>query len=153
MSVENAAEEVRAKRAPKHDDATRERWRRQKRERKARKLKGGDESPKPERPPYVPDPASIQACAYMSKTLWTFVAGFTKHRMVTDEEALQIGGAIDPLLWKYLPAMADWKEELNLAMVLMAIWNATSPPPEEKKVEEDGSLALEMVDDVPRSDA
>ena len=83
---------------------------------------------------YEPDAAGIAACALLSQTLWRLGGPFLHLRPLTDEEAAQLGAAVDPVLKKYLPALEEWQAEVNLGVVLLGLIQATrienKPAPE-----------------------
>jgi hypothetical protein len=132
--VSAKAEELRAKRgtgraSPETEDARRARWRADKQAQRSRAK--GSEVEKP-REPYVPDPTSIMLSGMLGATIFNLAARIGHHRALTDEETQQLGEAIDPVLWKWLPVLGDWKAEAGLAMVLLMLWQQTTPPKEDE---------------------
>jgi hypothetical protein len=83
-----------------------------------------------ERPPYAPDPASIALCVILGNTLWNMSRIISHHRALTEEEQQGLGSAMDPVFYKYLPALENWKSELTLVMCIWGLWQATTPEPE-----------------------
>jgi len=125
--VKRAAREVRSRRAPKADEATRAKWRAKYAQRKAR-LAEPDEADTTERAPYAPDPASIAMTAVLARNLWKLSTLITHRRELTDEEAQSLGAALDPVLYKYVPLLDEYAAEVNLAGVVFMLWSSTAPP-------------------------
>lgn len=125
------AEDVRKKRRASTPEQ-RAKWRADKRaKRGATSVAAEDE--KPERPPYVRTEEGVALSSILGRTLWGILASFTKRRQLTEEEGKALGEALDPVLYKYLPAMGDWAAEIALIMVSWQLWNATAPPPDENE--------------------
>lgn len=75
------------------------------------------------------DPAekmlAVQAMATAGALLWKVAAPVTKCRPLTDDEALALGTALDPVVEKYLPMLGDWKAETTLLITIFALYEAT----------------------------
>lgn len=124
------AAEMKGRRAPQGaDQDQRTKWREQKRKARERARGGASQAPEPTevRPPYEPNPASIALCAKLGSVLWSLSCMVTKHRALTDEEAHELGAALDPLFYKYLPAVNQFAEELNAVGTVWQLWEATKP--------------------------
>lgn len=119
-SAEAVAGEIKAKRAtgrPKGSKDTR-----------PRKPRGRPvEAPEEERPPYQPTEEGIVLSGVLGKTLWDLTTLFTRHRGLNAEEQRRLGEALDPVLYKYIPVLDDFKAEATLVMVCWALWQATAP--------------------------
>ena len=72
--------------------------------------------------------------AFLFATVWGISTTFTKHRDISDDEALNVGRALAPVLAKYLPSMAGYALEINLLLGVGMVWTSTAPP--KKKPEE-----------------
>ena len=75
-----------------------------------------------------------QLCAFLFATVWGIAAPMLKRKDVTDEQALMIGAALDPVLVKYLPGMSGFVLEINLLVAIAAVWQATEIPDEKHEV-------------------
>lgn len=133
--VSAKAEELRAKRgtgkaSSETDDARRARWREDKRKARSRSSEVAETDGKRSTEPYVPDPTSIMLSGMLGATIFNLACRIGHHRALTDEEVTQLGEALDPVLWKWLPVLGDWKSEAGLVMVLLTLWNQTTPPKE-----------------------
>lgn len=135
-SSANDLRERRQAREPKHDEETRRRWRERKRAKRSgettrvyRRRNREDESDEESRPPYKPDEMSIKMCGKLGALVWNFSRMFHGRRELTDKEQRDFGEALDPVLYKYLPALNDWAVEMNLLGTCVGIWNATTPEP------------------------
>jgi len=69
-----------------------------------------------------------QVCAFLSATLWGIAAPMLNHRDITDDEARELGAALDPVLFKYLPGITGYALEINLILVVGTIWANTALP-------------------------
>lgn len=67
-------------------------------------------------------------CSFLAATIWDLLAPLMKRREVTDEEAQKLGGAIFPVLNKYLPNLTDWTLEINLVLVVAVVFQNTQLP-------------------------
>ena len=105
------------------------------RDQKRQRAKAPDPNAEPERPPYQPTEESIVLCSVLGNVLWNLSRIFSHHRVLTQPEQRQLGEALDPVFWKYLPALDAWKAEATLVMVVWLLWQSTTPEP----VEEDGA--------------
>jgi hypothetical protein len=89
------------------------------------------------------------ACSFMVATVWDIFAPAMKRRTLSDQEAQAIGGALDPVLAKYLPGMAGYVLEINLCVIVLGIWQTTKLPKEltpETKAGKKEKPKLEMVE-------
>jgi len=98
---------------------------------KRKYTKRSDHWSKPDVPKEIPRTAEdikngAQMCAFLVATLWGILAPFIKHRDITDQEALQLGSALDPVLYKYLPGLSGYTLEINLLLVVGTVWQATA---------------------------
>lgn len=84
-------------------------------------------------------------CSFLSATLWGIAAPLMNRRDLTDDEASKLGGALFPVLNKYLPALSDWALEINLLIVVAALLQGTVI--ETKPVEEIGGGRLDFAPD------
>ncbi len=93
---------------------------------------------------YIADPGSIAASTLLGATVWGLLALTTKKfRTLTDEEANELGIALDPVLCRWVPIFGDWKHELGLVMVIGTLVAATKI--EDKAPNKEASSA-EIVD-------
>src|SRR5438128_1525096 len=105
------------------------------RERAARKSQGSKPalaSENDDRPPYVPTEESIVLSTILGKTLWGLSCMLTRHKTLTDEQARELGTALDPVLYKWLPLLEGWKAEATLIVVTWGLWSATKPDQPDK---------------------
>lgn len=93
------------------------------------KTKNKTETPtvpaKPERTPEEQKQGAA-LCAFLAATIWDIGAPFAKRRSLTDDEALKLGQALDPVLWKYAPAISNWQLEINLLVTVAMLWQGTA---------------------------
>lgn len=68
---------------------------------------------------------AVQAMATAGALLWKVAGPVTKCRPLTDDEALALGTALDPVVEKYLPMLGDWKAETTLMITIFALYEAT----------------------------
>jgi len=144
-SARDAAESVRESRAsdsrpsgrgrgrPKSSPEQREKWRLDRARRRAEES-GDKGAPEAERAPYVETPEGVAMSAVLGGTIWSLVSRFTAHRDLTAKERTELGRALDPVLYKWLPALNEYAAEAALLMTAWNLWNATAPVP----VEPDG---------------
>lgn len=133
-SAAMAAEKIKAGRPStgKHDAEQQRTWRNQKRRAKYQRRQTESREhaePETERGPYVPSEESIVLASVLGNTVWNLSRMFSHHRALTKDEQHELGAALDPVLYKWLPALDDWKAEATLLMVTWMLWNATAPPP------------------------
>lgn len=74
---------------------------------------------------YNSDKAGLFATTVLAATVWSIVGKFINCRNLTDDEASKLGEALDPVLQKYVPIMADWQYEINLITVIGSLYMAT----------------------------
>lgn len=135
MAIEDVVHEVKAKRAgPGRPKGRRDSVPRRKAG-VARRAGAEPEHDEDEREPYVPTEEGIAISAVLGNTIWNLSRMFTKHGALTAEQQHDLGAAIDPVMYKYLPLLDDFRAEATLVMVVWTIWNATTPP---KKGSTDG---------------
>lgn len=97
-----------------------------------RPKKGGKAAPAPPKERSAEEVKQGAAvCAFLSATLWDVLGPVLKVKPLDDEEARKLGAALDPVLAKYLPAMGDWTLEINLALVVAALYSSHRMTPEE----------------------
>lgn len=77
------------------------------------------------REPYVATDDGIALCGMVGGTLWQLAGPMIGLRPLTEPEKDQLGRALDPLLWKYLPALGDWQIEFNAVLTVLALVTAT----------------------------
>lgn len=70
---------------------------------------------------YVPNESSIKACVMLSSVVMRIVCRLSKWENLTEEEELELGHALDPVIQKRLPILTGWGEEIGLGMVLVGI--------------------------------
>jgi len=91
---------------------------------------------------YIPDSAGIKAASEAFNIIWFLAAPFIKCRPLTDDEKLMAGEALDPILQKYIPMYGDWKYEINLAMVIVGLYQVCRIK-EDKKESESSAEVIE----------
>lgn len=96
----------------------------------------------PEKEPFVykPDEGTIQATAVVARVVWDIAAPFARLKQLTDEQAARLGTALDPLVQKYLPLLADWQYELGAVMCVVAVARENAIPRENKDAREAGAV-------------
>ena len=70
---------------------------------------------------YQPNETSIRACIILSDVVMRVVCRLAKWNPLTEEEAGDIGKALDPVMQKHMPALSRWGEEVALGMVLLGV--------------------------------
>jgi len=70
---------------------------------------------------YQRNEASVKACTILGAVVMRIVCRLSKWEPLTEEEELELGAAIDPVVQKRLPMLTNWGEEMGLAMVLMGV--------------------------------
>lgn len=107
----------------------------------------GREEPKPDsggRPKYQSSDVSIAACATIGNIVWNVAAPQLNLRPLTDEEAVELGGALDAVAGKYVPDIFErWAEEIGLAFVVLGLYAKTQLPP---PTDVDGAKPVESSD-------
>ncbi len=78
-----------------------------------------------EREPYKASPEGIATSALLMGTLWKVAGPMLKLDALTEDEATQLGAAVDPILHKYVPLLDAWREEINLAVALVGAYEVT----------------------------
>lgn len=145
--IESVAEEIRSRK----EDAPRRRRGRPPGSKTRKPRPRGDSSSarasktKDEREPYQPTPEGIAVSSVLGNTVWNLSRLMTNCRALSDEEREELGAALDPVLYKYLPVLDDWKAEATLVMVAWTLYERTKPR------EESGSSAevIESEDKTP----
>lgn len=74
---------------------------------------------------YIRDENQVKATALMVKTAWYLAAKMLPVRELTDEEAMELGEAADPVLCKWIPILGEWKYEANLLVCIITMYMAT----------------------------
>jgi len=87
--------------------------------------KADEEELEEEREPYKASEASVQGAALLGATLWRIAGPMVKLDALTEDEALELGQALDPILYKYVPMVSEWREELNALVVIVGLFGAT----------------------------
>jgi len=130
----SAIQNIRDKRSGVKDEdpeKKRARWRADKANQRARSRGETQTATETPREPYVADPTSIMLSGILGATLFNLAARIGHHRSLTDDETKALGTALDPVLWKWLPVLGDWKAETGLLVTCLALWQVTTPKPEE----------------------
>ena len=71
---------------------------------------------------YIPDPNGIAAAGKLFSFTWMLLGPLVKVTPLSKEEELHAGEALDPVLQKYLPIYQDWKYEINLALIVIGLY-------------------------------
>jgi len=87
---------------------------------------------------------AAKLCSFLVATLTDIALPMAKHRTLTDDEAKLVGGALEPVLNKYLPDMAGWALEINLLVVCAMLWQATAPAKPETNSQPPGENRLSI---------
>lgn len=80
---------------------------------------------KEEREPYKATEQSVAGTAVVVATLWKIAGPMVKLSALTADEARELARALDPILYKYVPLLDEWKEEFNLAVALAGAFQIT----------------------------
>lgn len=85
------------------------------------------DSPEDEAAPfvYVRDETSVMASMAMGMTVWFLASKMLPVRELTEEEGMQLGEALDPVLCKWIPILGAWKYEANLLVCIVMLYMAT----------------------------
>ena len=80
-----------------------------------------------ERPPfvYIRDEQSVKASMAMGMTVWFLASKMLPIRELTEDEGMQLGEALDPVLCKWIPILGEWKYEANLMVCIVMLYLAT----------------------------
>jgi hypothetical protein len=70
---------------------------------------------------YQADDTSIAASTVLGAMVWSIIAPMLKVRDLTKEEREMLGRALDPVLCRWVPIMADWKFEAALIMTIFSL--------------------------------
>ena len=87
-----------------------------------------DVTAKPVDVPYVATEQSIAAATALGATLWKLVGMFAGYRALEKDEAKDLGKALDPVLFKYVPQVQNWQAEINLVIVVVGLASITRIP-------------------------
>jgi hypothetical protein len=79
----------------------------------------------PEREPYKATPEGIASAQLLCATAWTIAGPMLKLDSLTEDEAEQLGKAVDPILHKYVPMLDTWREEINLTVAVVGAFQVT----------------------------
>lgn len=96
----------------------------QERARKARyraRLKAEASEPEEGPAPIEVDEGDIAAASAIGQTVWDIAGPMFRMRPLTEDQAGRLGKALAPIVKKYLPLLADWQHEVNLALVVFAL--------------------------------
>jgi hypothetical protein len=84
-----------------------------------------EENDDEKREPYKATPEGIASAQLLCATAWTIAAPMLKLDSLTEDEAEQLGKAVDPILHKYVPLLDDWREEINLVVAVVGAFQVT----------------------------
>lgn len=85
------------------------------------------ESEKP--PKYQTSDATVAACATVGALVWNVAGPQFKCRPLTQDEALELGLALDAIAAKYLGDVFEkWAEEIALSLVVLGLYQRTRLP-------------------------
>lgn len=83
----------------------------------------------------------IASYAFLGNTVWSISARIFKMELLTDEEQLQLGTAMAPVVRKYLPMLGDYGPETVLITVVAGLVIT-----HQKKKPVEGEPDLELID-------
>lgn len=96
-------------------------------------------APAPEPPPEPPRPVEVteeeaRAWGRLGGSIWRLAGPMIGLQELNDEQKLELGRALAPVVKKWTPFLDKWAEETNLAMVVFVLWDVTrirkKPEPE-----------------------
>lgn len=70
---------------------------------------------------YHADDTSIAASTVLGAMVWSIIAPMLKVRDLDNKEREMLGRALDPVLCRWVPIMADWKFEAALIMTIFSL--------------------------------
>lgn len=115
---------------------------------RTRKRAARDEKPEAEASAvYTPTDESVAMSAALGDALWTLSRIASGRRALTVDERLTLGRAVDPVLFKYLPALGDWAAETGLVITLWALWTATAPAGDVSGEASEGQSSATVLDE------
>jgi hypothetical protein len=86
--------------------------------------------------PIVVTEGDIAAAGAFGAVIFDIIGPFAKLAPITETQKQRLGGALAPLMQKWMPILADWQYEFNAIMVVSAIViearrSYVPPPPED----------------------
>jgi hypothetical protein len=74
---------------------------------------------------YKKDENSVKASAAMGMMVWFLASKMLPVRELTEEEGMQLGESLDPVLCKWMPMLGAWMYEANLLFCIIMLYMAT----------------------------
>jgi len=75
---------------------------------------------------YVKNAESVQASTMLGAVAWGIASTMLPIKPLNEEQALKLGGALDPVLARWVPVFGQWKYEAALCAVIFELWRQST---------------------------